>query len=624
MRIACGLALAALAVLAAPAGAQEPRALIAFLPAESDEGLIERLQALGAVGATSPTVGGYSPEQMYLDISQGSRVSTRVYDGDLPDIRLLPGGRIGGWGSARDRAAGAPGDVLPGLLAETIQRAGGRVAYAGVSGLPHQAAAAAADRSGRVETVSLGPAVGMAQRLDRLLGDHELVVVRLPSLGGLRILARLRAEALVIVVRAPVPGPLLQLPTALAPVPSGEELLTSRTTRRAGMVAAHDYAPTVLEWLGLDAPEEMNGHLIEAEPGSWEEAQSLVTRLAHVRDRRAPALRLTAGLWLLMLAGLTLAGRASTGLRLGLLALFWLPGVALVTGALDPARTLESVVIALGSLGLALATDRLVPWPHAPAAPALVVLTAHAIDLVAGSPLIVRSLAGPNPAFGARFYGIGNELEAILSVMVLIGTGAALARRRGRVVPVGFALACSLSAIFIGAGRLGADVGGVITLGAGAAAAILAWLPGGPTRAAIALATMVPVLALGALALIDVLSGGDAHLTRSVLDADSSGELADVAERRLEISWSSLKSGSTPLVVGLFAALLGYGVARRREVLAPLDGDPAFAAGVWGALAATVVGALGNDSGPTIFVVGAGVLGLTAAYLAGKPVRRLT
>jgi hypothetical protein len=63
-------------------------------------------------------------------------------------------------------------------------------------------------------------------------------------------------------------------------------------------------------------------------------------------------------------------------------------------------------------------------------------------------------------------------------------------------------------------------------------------------------------------------------------------------------------------------------VARRRDLFRPLNGDRAFAAGMWGTLAATVVGALANDSGPTIFLIGAAALVLAAAYLTGKPLAR--
>ena len=48
------------------------------------------------------------------------------------------------------------------------------------------------------------------------------------------------------------------------------------------------------------------------------------------------------------------------------------------------------------------------------------------LDLARGSQWIGASLAGPNPKGGARFFGIGNELEIILSLEVLFGLGALL------------------------------------------------------------------------------------------------------------------------------------------------------------------------------------------------------
>ncbi len=45
-----------------------------------------------------------------------------------------------------------------------------------------------------------------------------------------------------------------------------------------------------------------------------------------------------------------------------------------------------------------------------------VTVGAYALDAILGSPLSALSLLGPNPALGVRFYGIGNELEALLSV----------------------------------------------------------------------------------------------------------------------------------------------------------------------------------------------------------------
>ena len=612
MRMACCLALAGAALAAAPASA-EARVVLAFLPAESDEGLLERFASEGlAVGVVSPTAGGTAATQTYLDMSQGTRVSSRVYEEDLPALRLRPDGRIENWKAVVRRADDAPGDVIPGLLGDEIRR----TAYVGVEGLSHDEAAVAADRSGRVGTVSLGPRKGFGARLAEVAARHELVVARLPVGTGLRAFASVPPDADVIVVRAPARDRIALLPAAAT---LGDGLLTSRTTRRDGMVAVTDFAPTILRRLGLEIPDEMQGRPITTTGGSWEDAQSLADRLAHIKGRRSAALLIAFGAWLALAGALALAGRAPLGLRLGLLGAMWLPGIALLTGALDPSRFAEAAILAVGSLVLAAVTDRAIGWPRSPALPAAVVLTAHAVDLVAGSPLIVRSLAGPNPGFGARFFGIGNELEAILTASLLIGLGAYFAGRRERNLPLAFGLACAVAAVFVGAGRLGADVGGVITLTAGAAAAVLASLPGGITKRAVAIAIAAPAVGLACLAAIDLVTGGDSHFTRSVLGADSAGELVEVAERRFDIAWNALKKDTTPISVAVFAAVLVWGVTRRRDVLAPLEGDRAFAAGMWGVLAATVVGALANDSAPTIFLVGAAALVLAAGYLRGKP-----
>jgi hypothetical protein len=311
-------------------------------------------------------------------------------------------------------------------------------------------------------------------------------------------------------------------------------------------------------------------------------------------------------------------------LRIVFLSALWLPGVALLTAALEPSRSLEIALLVAVSFALGAAVDRLVRWPVAPLVPAAVVFLTQTADLAAGSPLTALSLAGPSPKGGARFFGIGNELEALLSLSVLLGAGAGLTLAAPRRVPGGFAAACLLAAAVLGAGRLGADVGAVITLGAGAAAAVVLSRPGGPSRRAVALAVALPPAALAGLVAIDLLTGGGAHFSRSVLDAGGPGDLGDVARQRFELSWKSLTHGLTPLTAALAALVLAAGFLRRRELVAPLAAAPggrAFVAGLGGGLAATIVGALANDSSPVILIAGAIGLLLAAGYVQGGRTR---
>jgi hypothetical protein len=625
---------------AGPFAERSPRALIAFLPAEPAPGLplldelAERPEL--ALGLTSPSIGGYSKRQAMLDMSQGARIASRAYPDELQRLDLVPegrGGRIEGWDAARSRARDAAGDVDPGLLATQVERAGGRVAYAGTVGLEHLEAVVAADSAGRVERLSLGTSGTLAERALRLWGDSDLLVARLPKeeagLAALdRLLAARREADLVYVVRAP-PRALRMLATGVAGT-GFQGTLRSDTTRRDGLVATSDVAPTVLEHLDLPVPGGVDGQAIEAVPGgSAAEVRELSARLNVVVPRREAALTWALVAWLALLVALLVARRRDgvmAALRIAFLAGLWLPALALLTAATGPTREVELAVLALGGLALGAGTDRLAPWPAGPVVPAAAVLLSHAIDLATGSSLIARSLAGPNPLGGARFYGIGNELETILSVTVLFGAAAGLAGApaAARRAPQVFAVVCVVSAVLIGAGRLGAAVGGVITLGAGGAAAVLASLPGPLSGRRIALAIGAPVAALGALVAIDLASGGGAHLTRSVLDADDPGELLDIARRRLELSFAGLGRGTTPVSVAACALLLVAGVARRKALFAPLDALPApqgraFRAGLAGALVATLVGALANDSGPVIFLIGSGSLILAAGYVTGRP-----
>jgi hypothetical protein len=152
-------------------------------------------------------------------------------------------------------------------------------------------------------------------------------------------------------------------------------------------------------------------------------------------------------------------------------------------------------------------------------------------------------------------------------------------------------------------GRFGADVGAAIVLPFGAAVAA-ATIGARGVRSALLIAT-APVAAVGLLALIDLVSGANSHLTRSVLDAGGLNQVAEVAQRRLELSAHSFVRPVVyfflPLVV--LVGLLAY--LGRDRIANWLRAVPAMRAGMVGSLAAVLIGALANDSGALVIVVGA-------------------
>ncbi|MGH2959109.1 MAG: hypothetical protein ACRDKE_05850, partial [Solirubrobacterales bacterium] len=237
-----------------------------------------------------------------------------------------------------------------------------------------------------------------------------------------------------------------------------------------------------------------------------------------------------------------------------------------------------------------------------------------------------ESLLGSNPLYGARFFGVGNELEAVIAVSSVMGVGAALSDSGIKYPARWFAGAGAVLALFLGAGRLGADVGGVIFIGAafGIAALYVAKMKFTPLR--IAALVALPFIALGLIGLLDAVTGGESHLTRTVFEANGFNDLWQVADRRFSASIEGAKSDGIWVVVLLALAVLIWGWVKREKLFSRLTDDgeePAarrpFRAGMVGALGGTVIGALANDSGPAILIIGTIYICMGLLYMRGKP-----
>jgi hypothetical protein len=634
---ACALAPAA-ATAAAPAS--DRTVLLAFLPFDTrpsgdaikKPSILDRLDfhpelSLGLVGATQ---GGYDQTQALLDMTAGTRVSSAAYKPKkVPAMTFYREDDMAlfqGWLDARERADSAPADIVPGLLAQTIPGGG---AYAGVTGRSQLESMPAADRAGRIGLVSIGKADDIAKRAQKLLTQRRFVVAGLPTNeagdGALEeLIKRRKPNELLMVVETPLPARAPQLlpigVLGLGP-PSG---LTSESTHLDGIVAGIDIAPTTLEWLGLKVPDDMKGQAIMRKGERNSDAlQSFSDRLRVVNGRRFPALETVLAAWLVLALVLGLvADRRGTraAMRIGSLAVMWLLSVLLVTAALHPGRGLELMLIAGLSFGLAALTDRFVGWPRGPLVPCLVTVLFYVADLANGSHLIIRSLLGPNPRFGSRYYGIGNELESSLPVLLFVGLAALLyGRTRSRAGAATFAAAGLVLGAAIGSGRLGADVGGVITVGGGAAVATLFMLPGGVTKRAVFLACLVPIVALVGLAALDLATGGNSHFTRTVLHAHGDNALSDIVVRRYELAFNALKRGLMPFATAIAALTLAYGIKYRARIFAPLAGSDVWRAALAGSVAAGVAGSLSNDSGPLLLVVSTFAVVATTVYIRGDP-----
>lgn len=607
-----------------------------------------------SVGIVSAAQGEYSPAQFLLDVTQGARVATSQYPHPTPPALSLrragAGATVAGWQAARARAEAAPQLLRPGLLAAQLP---GGAGYAGIAGAGDLDGLLAADLAGRISRVSLGAPATLLARVATLRRRERLVVADLPTGGegiaDLRALSAARApgELLIALQRAGrTPGNELLWAAAAGLAGGGGRTLTSQSTNERGLVAAFDVAPTILAHLGLPIPADVRGKPIVTD-GQLHSAslRALMARLHVIGPRRLRALGFLLCAWVLVAVAAAAWPRARSGvwrapastrsragaaaevgplawaMRVGALGVLWAPVVALAPAAMEPSAAVEYAFIAIACLALGALTDALVPWPRALLAPAVVTVVALTVDALAGSQLLMRSLLGPDPILGARFYGIGNELKSGLAVLVAAGVAAALypAVRGGRAA-LAMAGAGAILAVVEGSARIGAGVGGVILVCFGFALATALLLPRMLTRRRALLVLVSPVAGLTVLALLDLaFAHGTGHFTGSILHARSVGDIRDVIVRRYGAAWDELKNHAMPVATAVALVYAAAGLRWRERLLTPVGGDPAWLAALGGGLAAGVVGSLVEDSGPELLVVAVFALGCVLGYLWGRP-----
>jgi hypothetical protein len=612
----------------------QPRVVLAFLPSTTRVSDLARVSGL-SLGVMSAGISSVPAVQTYLDIGQGNRVSPQLYRKNLPSAyRVLDFTdnhlkSVPGWPSVVKRADDAPADIEPGLLATVLGDA--RVPVQVERGVTDPALIAANDE-GRVRWL---PPQLWPCRKPLCPG----VTVLRETLHNIRtLIGRLRGEDLLVALTTPPPHQIGTVPVGIA----GQGFhgdLTSDSTRTNGYVLSTDIAPTILRRFELAIPDEIDGDPIRTEgevhPIAVEDRSE---RMNVISNRRGPVVILCLVAWIVVAAAIALLVPAFRPRALAWLALAfaYMPLILLAGAALEPGAVAEGLMIGLGAAALAVLTVLVARGWWALVIACGVTVVAYAIDVVAGSGLTTLSLLGPNPVFGVRFYGIGNELEALIAVMVPVAVGAGLTAAgerwpiSRRVALGAFLVAGGLAAVVFAAGRFGADVGAAIVLSVGAAVAA-ASLRGASFEAfarpgaqkpskllwaghRIAAILGTALIALAAVALIDLISGGNAHLTRSVLDAGGTGDLADIAQRRLELSAHDFAQAAANPLFWLLIAGVAVALAQWRRIHAWLEPVPAARAGVIGACAAVAVGVLVNDSGATFLVLGSLALGATLAF----------
>jgi len=421
----------------------------------------------------------------------------------------------------------------------------------------------------------------------------------------------------------------------------GPGLLTSPSTRRPGLVANVDIAPTVLRYFGLDVPGPRAGRDTAGMSGrsmTWRESEHPLQdvlalsrrglRLLELRWRFGPVYILSQFIILIAVSGLLLFWRRGAlewrqRLRLALLLAISVPLALLFLPPLDPGAVAQPYVIAAA---LAAAFTWLAWRGSAPLTALGALLTATTgvivLDAMTGARLLGNSIISYNPMYGGRFHGIGNDLMGVAMACGAIGS-AALVQESGGGRRAMWALAVWLAviALAISAPHWGANWGGGVTAGFAFAVAYAAMRSGRPRLRHWLWGTAAGAAAGAILIALDLINDSHAwtHIGDSALLVGAGGvpAAAAIAARKfaghLHVFSFAPYSALTLLALAIVLWLV---MGPPRRLRAALEANRTLWGGIAGGTAGAVVAVIVNDSGVVAGASALGIITLTIAYAA--------
>ena len=413
-------------------------------------------------------------------------------------------------------------------------------------------------------------------------------------------------------------------------------LLTSPSTRRSGLVAATDIAPTIANYFGLRLGSASNGRPIQSVSGRASFGQ--MGREADeylLTERLSLPIIFTYGwvegaLLALVVLGLTLAkplvARLRGLFRLLLLSILAAPLAIFITPlfpfALDGAKPYIATILA------ACFAIAFIAWllPEKTLSPLIFISGATTIfivgNLLVGAPADSKAALGYTAITAGRFYGIGNEYLSVFMPAALVFSLLwleASGRGRREVRPF-LGLFFALSIFMIGFGGLGANTGGIIMTAPAFTFAYLGLSDRMDYWRRSLIAALVTFATLALLAVGDaVFAKEPTHLgvaARQVYRGPLSA-LVTVVKRKVMLNIAVFNySYWSYVVLAVLGGLIIWQISRERQGLTwaaqrhPLAGL-ALTSGVIGG----AVGSVANDSGISVMAIVLGYLIMVILYL---------
>ena len=410
---------------------------------------------------------------------------------------------------------------------------------------------------------------------------------------------------------------------AVGPGFEPQTTLQSAFTRRKGVVALTDVAPTVLNHLAIDRPASMTGRPWFSVGGPDDPVSAGIAmdeESIFVENLKTPisAGFVIAQVLVYLAAIIFIVRRGAGAVRAGhgkwaevaALGIVAFPISTYVAGVVDQHELgaagstalivgIDAAMVGLTVVALRSPLDRFLALTGGTVAILLV-------DLAVGSPLQLNTVLGYSPVVAGRFAGLGNIGFAILGIAALL-TGALIVHKRpdSKWSLVGAAAVFAIAVFFDGAPQLGSDVGGVIALVPALGVTWLLLTERRPTVRILVLALAGAVAIVALFLAVDLSRPADeqTHLARLYEDVRDRGfgVLIETLERKaranVRLFTSTFWTYFVPPALLTIALLLRRPRGRWQALARAF---PKLRSGLIGGLVLAVIGFVANDSGIVI------------------------
>lgn len=407
---------------------------------------------------------------------------------------------------------------------------------------------------------------------------------------------------------------------------SGEgNALVSYTTRQVGLVNGLDVLPTILDWFEIPIPKDLSGHVMKSVKGTdgltFDRLSAKVDWIDHIYRNRSAVLSGYVFLQMIvLLVALAiwlwqkrkpkpLLESVKRPVRILLFSMLFYPGLFLLEPLLPwrvpPVMVLAflfllSVMIAAVLEGHGFLKSLLVS--------SLFTVGCILTDGFLGGKAISRSYLGYDPVIGARFYGLGNELEGVLIGAGILFTASVheALRERFHVKQKlwGTMFACILFGvilIYMALPSLGANAGGFLAGAAGFGMAMLRFRNHAIKKRELLIISGILACGIGVLLVANLWSSQPLTHVGKVAQQIVAGNwtaVGQIIERKLQMNVKLIRVSlwSKAFFVSLIAiSALTFCSGRFMRHLA--ERWPFLTGGFRGIVAGSLAGLVLNDSG---------------------------